>query len=954
MRGFILAAPLALLFATPLVAEGPEGTPAEVVAETSWGFEASDLQPEDGYLFGQLANGMRYVIRANATPEGTALVRMEVAAGRLDEYDDERGLAHFVEHMAFNGSTNVPEGEMVKLLERLGLAFGADTNAVTNFTYTQYKLDLPNTRPELLDTALMLMRETASELTFAPEAVERERGVLLAERRERTNFTRLESADQVDFFFPGSLFAERFPVAGREDIDKVDAAALKAFWQRTYVPSRTTLVVVGDFDPAEVEQAIIARFADWEDAATPEQPEAGPVDPDYRGASDVYLDPALSDGLIVAQGAPWIERPDTKAERRQAILRAIGYAILQRRFTRATRIEDPPFQSASFGGADIFEAGRQTILRINAIEGRWADGMTAAEAIVRQFLEYGVSEAEIAEQVARSRTALENAVSGQDTRSHGYFAGRAIRLAREERIPTSPETNLALFETTASKASPDEVMAAIRSDIVPFDDPLIRFAGRTAPDGGEAALREAWKTARAQPVSPPEAVSLPEWDYTDFGAAGEIVSDTIGTPLDIRQVVFANGARLNLKRTELEQDRILVAVTIDGGTFIETREEPLKTNLIGMLPAGGLGKYTQDELQSVLAGRSANFSIGATPDRFSVTQRTTPRDLELQLQLIAAFLTDPAYHTEPLARYRNGIPDYFASLVATPGAALRSQADSILSSGDPRFTIQSRQAYEELDFDYLRNAIEDRLKNGAMEIALVGDFEEEAAIALVAQTLGALPAREGDFRDYPDSRHRVFTGDRVSHTIYHDGEADQALVSYNWPTRDYWDAEATIELNLLRAVTALEMTDALREELGKSYSPSVSNEQSRSYTGWGLFRVRAGVETDEVTATREAIEATVERLRSEPVDADILQRARQPILEGIDNALKTNGSWLGYVRRAQTEPVVIDRFLAARARYEAVTPERLREVAEQYLTADGAVQFVVLPRPVQATIAAEE
>ena len=153
-----------------------------------WVFENSDIAPDPAFRFGRLDNGMRYVVRANATPKGTAAVRMEVSAAALDESEAERGYAHFVEHMAFNGSTSVPEGEMVRLLEREGLAFGADTNASTGFDRTTYMLDLPRNDPALLDTALMLMRETASELTFAPEAVERERGVLLAEMRDRNTW----------------------------------------------------------------------------------------------------------------------------------------------------------------------------------------------------------------------------------------------------------------------------------------------------------------------------------------------------------------------------------------------------------------------------------------------------------------------------------------------------------------------------------------------------------------------------------------------------------------------------------------------------------------------------------------------------------------------------------------------------------------------------------------------
>lgn len=953
MKGLAFAAPLALVLAVPLAAQTPPEPSQAQPAQPAEAFEQTDLAVEDGYVFGVLGNGMRYIIRANATPEGTALVRMEIDAGRLDEGDGERGAAHYVEHMVFNGSTNVAEGEMVRLLERLGLRFGADTNAETNFNYTQYKLDLPNTSPELLDTALFLMRETASEVLFDPAAVERERGILLAEQRDRTNYAFLNIYDLLEFSAPASRLTARFPGAGREDLERIDAATLKNFWARNYVPSRTTLIIVGDFDPVAVESSIRERFGNWQAGPAIPQPSAGPVDGARGGLTDIHLDPALSDQIAISRSVPWQPRPDTAGEREAAIVRGIGYAILGRRFQRAAQGANPPFRSAGFGTSDVLEAWRESSLSVNAIEGRWAEGMAAAIAIYRQFLAHGVSEQEIAEQVASLRTGFENAVASRSTRSHGSFAGRAIAFTRDGKVPTSPESNLALFEGIAARITPETVLAAVTADLITLADPLIRFSGRSAPDGGAEALRAVWDEAHAADIIAPEQFATVEWSYTDFGPAGQVVSNSASTALDIRQLTFANGVRLNLKRTELAKDRISLSLGIDGGSYLDTREEPLKTDLTGLYAAGGLGKHSQDDLQSILAGRSVNFSLADGPDRFEFATTTTRRDLELQLQLIAAYLTDPGYRPEPLTRFRNGIDDFYARLTATPGAALAAEAGGFLSDGDPRFMVPERAAYLALDFDDLRDAITDRLRNGALEIALVGDFDEEAAIALVARTLGALPPRETEFRRYPAGRQRSFTARRGEHIVYHDGEADQALMSYVWPTRDYSDALSVIELNLLQAVVAIELTDALREELGKAYAPTVSSEQSQQFDGYGTFTLTAAVERSEVPATRQLLDELIARLRSEPVSADVLERARRPILQSLDNALKSNGGWLGQAARAQSEPERIERFLAARDRYAALTPERLREVAAQYLTAAGAVQFVVLPRPAAPEIAAE-
>lgn len=929
--------PAALLVAVPVIAQAPSPAPA------AWALEESDLRAEDGYIFGQLDNGMRYVIRRNDRPEGTAVVRMEIGAGRLDERDGERGLAHFVEHMAFNGSTNVPEGEMVKLLERLGLAFGADTNAATAFDYTQYMLDLPRADEELLDTALMLMRETASELLFDPAAVERERGVLLAERRDRTTFAQRNLADQVDFMFPDSRFSERFPLADREDVDSASAATLKAFWQRNYVPEKTTLVVVGDFDPAVAEAKIRARFADWQARESEPQPDAGPYDPEYKGATDIYLDPALDTQVVLLRNGPWVDEPDTRARRKTALLRALGYAAISRRMQRLAQSDDPPFRAAGFGTGDVFETARQSSLTVNAIEGQWQRGLTTAVAEYRRAIEHGFTATELAEQVAQLRTAYENAAASAETRSNSALANAAIALARNERVPIAPAEQLAIFEEVAAIATPEAVLAAVCEHALSLDDALIRYQGRVAPEGGAAALRSAFEAAMAAPVAALEEATAVPFGYTDFGTPGTVVEDHTDSALGIRAVRFSNGVMLNLKRTALERDRVRVAVSIDGGQFLDTREAPLATALTGLYSAGGLGKHSLSELQTILAGRTVDAGFGAQTDAFRVAGSTTPRDLELQLQLVTAYLTDPGYRPEAVTRYRNSLPDFFASVDATPGSVLGNRSGAVLSDNDPRFTLQSQDAYAALDFAQLRSAIGDRLAKGAIEVALVGDIDEARAIELVGATLGALPAREPAFRDYDANNHRTFTADRTRHILRHTGGADQALVQQVWPTEDYTDVVAGSTLSLLRAVADLEITEQLREALGKTYSPNVANAQSRHYPGYGTFAVTATVEPGEVEATSAAIRETVAKLRAAPVDADLFQRARQPLLERLDNLLKTNAGWMSLVDRAQTQPDTIARYRDAKARYQALTPADVQGMAIKYLDPARAVEIVILP-----------
>ncbi|MFN3748054.1 MAG: M16 family metallopeptidase, partial [Sphingorhabdus sp.] len=252
----------ALIVATPAAAS--PAPPAGATRTAPWNSETTELEADSRIIYGRLPNGLRYAIRRNERPENQVLVRLAFEFGSAAEAEDEQGLAHFIEHMAFNGSANVPEGEMVRMLERLGLSFGADTNASTGFVRTQYKLDLPKADPALIERALFLMRETASEVSFNPSAVERERGVVIAEMRDRENFSFQRNRAASELLYPDSFFSTRYPIGKLDVLQNASAEKMRSLYRKWYVPDRARLVIVGPVDPAAVEREIVRKFSDWQ------------------------------------------------------------------------------------------------------------------------------------------------------------------------------------------------------------------------------------------------------------------------------------------------------------------------------------------------------------------------------------------------------------------------------------------------------------------------------------------------------------------------------------------------------------------------------------------------------------------------------------------------------------------------------------------------------------------
>lgn len=933
---FVLAA---CAFAPHAIAAPP---PAAVDTQ-GWAFEHSDLTPDPAFRFGTLPNGMRWIVRPNATPKGTVEVRMQVDAGSLDERDDEQGFAHFVEHMAFNGSTHVPEGEMVKLLQRDGLAFGADTNAQTSFETTTYMLSLPRNDPALLDTALMLMREAASELTFANDAVARERGVVLSEMRDKKGYQLANLEDQLAFFYPQALYPKRLPIGLTGTLDAATGDSLKAFWHREYVPAKTTVIIVGDVDPAAAEAAIAQHFASWQAAPDVPRPDEGTVDPKQHGATDIHLDPALSERITVSRHGAWLDEPDSVATREKNLLRRVGYGIINRRFQSMNRMADPPFRGAGFGTSDVFHIGRTTNLIVDTADGEWQRGLDAAARAYWQALDQGFSQAEVNEQVANIHTALQDAAAGEATRANRELVGLALALVGDDAlVPTTPKSGLDRFEAYAPQITPAAVLDALKSEAVPLKDPLIRFQGRTAPKGGAEAIRAAWDKASRDRAATRTDAAAGQWDYTDFGTPGTVVSDTVEPLLGIREIRFANGVRLNLKKTDLDKDQVLVRLSLDGGQMLDTRADPLATEMMSMFNAGGTGRFSQDQLQTLLAGHAVGGALSSQGDAFVASARTTPRDLTLEMQLLAAYVSDPGFRPEGEALYRQSAANFFAQARATAGSALGFELERILTDGDPRFSFHTLPEYQALTFARLKDAIGDRLRHGAIEIAIAGDFDEAQAIAAVAGTFGALPPREADFRAYADNRDKPFTAKRGLAVVRHTGDPSQAIVRYEWPTRDDSDPVESLTLELLGRVAQVELTDTIREALGKSYSPGARAEQSSVWHS-GSFAVQASVDVTDIAATREALDKTIGGLIAASVDADTLQRARAPLIERIDNALKTNVGWMGLLTDAQSRPEYLDRWVKAKERLLALTPGDLQREAAKYLAPDKAVQIVVLP-----------
>jgi zinc protease len=916
---------------------------ARLTNSSHWAQDSSDIRPDPRIRFGRLPNGMRYALMHNATPSGQASFRLRFAVGSLMESDSQQGLAHFLEHMAFNGSTHVPTGEMVKILERHGLAFGADTNASTDWTETVYKLDLPKTDPDTVDTSLMLLREVASDLLIPQPAMDTERGVVLSEERlsDTPNYRAFRS--RIDFFLPGQLASQRLPIGKVAVIKTARRAAIADIYDKYYRPERATFIAVGDFDVDAMEAKVKARFADWRNTH-PAGPDPDLGSPIKRGLQTrIQVEPGVQTALQIG----WIGAPDVSADslakRRRDVIEDLGLAVLNRRFERIARSGSPPFLNAAAFRRDEFRSARVTSLQATASGADWRSALISAVQEQRRLVEYGVLQSELDREIAETRASLKARAESQATRRTPTLANEIVSSLDDRDVVTDPAQDLGLFEQIVKGLRADEVSAAARRAFQ-GQGPLIFLTSPKAIDGGEEAVKAAFQTALSAPLSAPIPVAGKAWPYDHFGPPGQVAERREAASVGATFVRFANGVRLTVKPTAFRKDQILVQVRVGDGRLDLPKDRTSASWARGAFIEGGLGKITAEELDKIMTSRIVGASFDMDDDAFVLQGATRPADLLAQMQILTAYLSDPGFRPEAFERMRTYAMTLEDQLEATPGGVVSENLASLLRSGDPRWRLPSRDAIAATLPAALPALLAQPLARGSVEVIVVGDVTVEQAIATTASTLGALPRPEPR-PPAADERQIAFPAPTAQPVVRtHKGRADQAVAVEAWPTTDLFaDVRGARVLRVMVEVMKLRMIDDLRVAQGATYSPSAGLEASEDYPGYGYVSASVEVPPSKIKVFYDAVDRIAADLRTKDVGPDELKRATLPRIEAVDKAMQTNEYWMNTLDGAQTDPRRLDVIVSQIPQLKSVTPADIRRAAQTYLVAGKAWRFEVLP-----------
>lgn len=931
----------------PLVEKAAAKATVQEIAIRPWPQASSDIAPDAGATFGALENGLRYIIYPNTEPPKRVSLRLHIASGSLMEADDQRGIAHFLEHMVFNGTKNHSADQLIPRMQRLGIAFGAHANAYTSFDETVYMLDLPDLSQETLELAFTVMRDFGDGALLTAEEIDKERGVILSEKISRDTVGYRLMEQQFTKILPNSLISHRFPIGIEDVIKSAPRERFVDFYSNYYTPQRMTFIVVGDIDPAEMRGRIETTFASMKNPPkSGAEPNLGKIHQPEGLETAVFHDQEVSStdvSLMLVRSH--IEKPDTIATRGQYLPLDIAHSIIDRRFERISKEKDSPVAEGSASRDVLFNSLELGSITITAADDRWKEAVPIIEREFRRATEFGFTEAELAEAKSNLLNIYQQQVEQKATRKSENLATGLAKSINDKHVFSDPETNLEIAKRNLDAIDPATCLQAFKTfwDAAGFH---LILTTKSQPENAEKNLAALFEDSRGTPVEAPAARASQDFGYVDFGKPGTVTSRKNIDDLAITQLVLSNQVRVNLKRTDFEKGKIRVLTRIGSGKLSQPKDMPMLDEFAqSVFEGGGIGKYSNDELQQILAGRNVGSSLRIGEDAFTISGTTTPADFTLQCQYMCATITDPGYREEALWQFKKAIPMLEQQLKHTP-AGPQQEMDAWLHGGDSRFGVPSMEQLASYTIDEAKKWLTPELTTGYLELTIVGDFDPDKILPDVLSTFGALPKRASAAPLMADARKIKFPNAPASKTFTYESKIPQGIATTLWKTAPMRGNQQQFRrLNLLAEIFGDRLREEIREKLGASYSPNAGAGGSDALDSMGYIISQSIGKPGDMELLLNTMRDIAEQLATTGATADELDRAIKPTLGILEKSLRDNNYWLTTVMsQSQADPKRLDLARTRDTDYRSITLKEINALAKKYLAAENTLLVTIKPK----------
>jgi zinc protease len=894
---------------------------------------------------GQLPNGLTYLIRANARPQGRADLRLVVNAGSILEDDDQLGAAHFIEHMSFNGTRRFPKNELISYLQSMGVRLGGDLNAATGFDETTYVLPIPAGDPALLDTGLTILREWAGNVLLADADIESERAVVLAELRSGEASDARVRHQTMPRLLNGSRYASRWPIGTEQSLLTMTPDALRRFYRDWYRPDLQAVIIVGDIDVDHVERRVKALFADVPAAANPRpRPARFEIAPRTTMDALVVADPELPSGRVDI----------TKYIRPQPSMATIGAydALLQDQLVnrmlgmRLYELMDKPVRP--FLGARAQRSpvvrGYESFVASAVVAGQ--DPVEAARILateIERAKRFGFS---IEELDATKRELVNNYTQANAERNTSESDSLADELGRHF-LTGEPVPGIAWEYQRVMQVIPPLTLEAFNGYArtvldEPGSQPFVLLTTPAAAGVTEDALRKAVTEALQADLAPYRGVKVDTQILEREPQPGRLVSETADAALGTTTLRYANDVQVILKPTDFKSDEVLLAAGRYGGQFLfEQADHQNAAHLVETIQAMGFGTLTPTALQRFIATRRANAGVSFGPYVEEVEGVSTRDDVVTMLQLVHLKLTAPRLDAARYDQARTALKGLAATSWNSPERHFDDFKLAVLSQDHPRAPRLPKPAdYDQIDAARSMQMYRERFGNATgMTFVLVGSFAVADVKPLVTRYLGGLPStkRPVAFRD----RGVRFPSGRVDRVLQK-GLGNSALAIV-YSGQIPFSAADKLKLSALTEVLNLRVIDRIREELGSSYSPGVSSSFTKVPIGEYALRLSIGCSPEEVPAITRAVEEIVANLQQRGPTPAELEKVTRTWLNEHDARSKTNAYWSERLRLRAIDPALDDEGEDYVARVKALSTADVQAAAGTFASGANRVRVILEP-----------
>jgi zinc protease len=893
---------------------------------------------------GTLPNGLTYYVRQNPRPANRVSLRLAVKAGSLDEADDQQGLAHMLEHMAFNGSDHFKPGDLISTFEAAGARLGPHVNAYTSFEETVFMLDLPSDKPDLVTKGFTAFADFAGGLTLDSKEIDRERGVVIEEWRGGLGAQSRVRDKEIPVLFYHSRFADRLPIGKVDILQSFPPARLRAFYDTYYRPEKMAVIAVGDMDPQALESGIKAAFGGLKDRAPAPPPRNVTVPLHKETLVSSVSDPEVTQSSVSLLHKRPKDPSGTVADYRHDLVQQLFEQMLNARFEEIGRRPDAKFLGAGVGDEGLSSEVEAESLSATTQDGKILDGLAAVALEAKRAREFGFAASELDRAKKRMGAGYDRAYAERDKSESGSFAQEYLGLFLENEPAPGIAYEYRLQQQFLPGITAQETAAVSRTLLADDARVVLATAPQKAPPPGEDEIKKTLAAIESTDVTPWNDTTATRELVERKPEPAAVVSTKTVDEVGLTIVRFANGVEAWLKPTDFKNDQVIFALQAKGGVSLapppDFFEASFATTYVSISGTAGLKAM---DIQKMLAGKIANASPFASLSTDGFNGSAAPAQLETALQLLYARFTQPGDDPEAFDLLKKQLAAAVANRTDNPETVFADKVDEVNTSDHYTSHPLTLDRVNTLDRSKMTAFYRARFANAAdFTFFMVGAFKIDEALPLLRQYVGGLPSTGTATSDFKDVGLHFPSAD-VRATVEKGREPkSETVISY------YAEPAGSDPMEQERALAAtdvleLSLRDILRVELGQTYTVSVDLSQMLPQKGGGHVEITFGASPDNMPKMIERVQQEVERLKKDGPSDDLLNKAKETAKRNYETSLKTNGYWLGRfqaVRMWNQDPAIIAHRVE---RINTLTTATVKDAFNKYFPSDRMTIVTLMP-----------